>query len=131
MYYKASELYSDLPGTYFDEYYDLSDAKRNKMDPKYGPPNLTLDELDYSEWYNEKSGDEEELGDLSTVENDEEKYPITPLSKDDKKERKRLAQRKARNKSNKLENKVREILYILCQHYKITNKVYNNLMKSS
>ena len=131
MYYKASELYSHLPGTYFDEYYDLSDAKRNKMGPKYDLPNLALDELDYSQWYKEKSGDEEELDDSSTVENDEEKYLITPLSKDDKNERKRLARRKARNKSNKLENKAREILYILCQHYKFTNNVYNNLIKSS
>ena len=62
---------------YFDEYYDLSDAKKSKMDPKYDPANLTLDEYDYSEWY-------KELDDLPPLEDDEEKYynvPSTPISK--------------------------------------------------
>ena len=38
-------------GTCFDEYYDLADAKRSKMDPKEDPTNLTLDAYDYSEEY--------------------------------------------------------------------------------
>ena len=42
----VSELYSDLLETYFHEYYDLSDAKRSKMDPKHDPANLTLNEND-------------------------------------------------------------------------------------
>ena len=52
-------------------------AKRSKMDPKYDPTNLTLDEYDYSEWYNE-------LNNLSSLERDEEKYyavSCTTLSK--------------------------------------------------
>ena len=54
MYDTPSELSSDLLEKYFDKYYDLSDAKRNKIDPKYGPANLTLDEYDeYNEWYKE------------------------------------------------------------------------------
>ena len=52
MYDTFSELYNDLLETYFDEYYDLSDAKRIKIGPKYDPANLTLDEYDdYNEWY--------------------------------------------------------------------------------
>ena len=39
--------------TYFDEYYDLSDAKRSKIDPEYVPVNLTLDEYDYSQCHKE------------------------------------------------------------------------------
>ena len=31
----ASELYNDFLGICFDEYSELPDAKRNKMDPKY------------------------------------------------------------------------------------------------
>ena len=58
--------------TNFDEYYDLLDAKRSKIGPKYDPTNFTLDEYDYSEWYNEKSGDEEELNDLPPLECGEE-----------------------------------------------------------
>ena len=45
----ASELYHEMLGIYFDEYHDLSDAKRSKMDPKYDPIYLTLDGYDYEE----------------------------------------------------------------------------------
>ena len=41
-----------------DDYFDLSDAKRNKIDPKYDPANITLHEYDYSEWYKEKEFDD-------------------------------------------------------------------------
>ena len=37
-----------------------------------------------------------------------------------------LAQIKAGNKSNKLKNEIRQILYLWYQHNKITKKVYNN-----
>ena len=51
MYNTASELRKELPGIYFDVYYDLSDAKRNKMDSKYDHFNLKLDTYDYEKWY--------------------------------------------------------------------------------
>ena len=41
-----------------------------------------------------------------------------------------LAQIKAGNNSYKLENEIRQILYLLYQHNKITKKVYSNFMKS-
>ena len=41
-----------------------------------------------------------------------------------------LAQIKAGHNSYKLKNEIRQILYILYQHNKITQKVYNNLIKS-
>ena len=41
-----------------------------------------------------------------------------------------LAQIKTENNSQKLTNEIRQILYLLYQHNKITNNVYNNLMKS-
>ena len=69
MYATASKLYNDLQRIYFDEYYDLSDSKRSKMDSKYDcPTNLTLQRYNYSEWYKEKPGDEEELNDLPPLE---------------------------------------------------------------
>ena len=40
-----------------------------------------------------------------------------------------LAQIKAGNNLNKLKNEVRQILYLLHQHYRITKKVYINLIK--
>ena len=40
-----------------------------------------------------------------------------------------LAQAKAGNNSYKSKNEIRQILYLLYQHYKITEKVYNNLVK--
>ena len=51
VYNTASELRKELPGIYFDVYYDLSDAKRNKMDSKYDHFNLKLDTYDYEKWY--------------------------------------------------------------------------------
>ena len=48
MYNTASELYSDLLGIYIDEYYELSDAKRNKMKDKYGPEKLFLETSNYN-----------------------------------------------------------------------------------
>ena len=59
------------------------------MDPEYDPANLTLQEYDYSEWYEEKSGYKEELYDLPPLQVAEEKFyivPSTPFSKGDKKE---------------------------------------------
>ena len=41
-----------------------------------------------------------------------------------------LAQIKAGNNSYKLENEIRQILYLLYQHNKITENVYNNLIRS-
>ena len=41
-----------------------------------------------------------------------------------------LAQIKATKNSWKLNNGIRQILYLLYQQNKITNKLYNNLMKS-
>ena len=37
VYDTSSELYNDLPVTYCDEYHDISDAKRSKIDPKHDP----------------------------------------------------------------------------------------------
>ena len=41
-----------------------------------------------------------------------------------------LAQIKAVNNPCKLKNEIRQILYLLYQHNKISKKVYNNLIKS-
>ena len=41
-----------------------------------------------------------------------------------------LAQIKAGNNSYKLKNEIRQILYLLYQHNKITKKLYNNCIKS-
>ena len=41
-----------------------------------------------------------------------------------------LAQIKAGNNSNKLKNKIRQILYLLYQHNNITKKNCNNLISS-
>ena len=48
---------------YFDDIYDLFDAKRTKMDPKYEPINLILNAYDFEELYKEKLGDSTVKGD--------------------------------------------------------------------
>ena len=39
-----------------------------------------------------------------------------------------LVQTKAGNNSNILKKEIRQILYLLCQHNKMTKKVYSNLI---
>ena len=92
---------------------------KSEIDPKYDPTNLTLSEYDYSGWY-------KELDDLPPLEGDEEEVKeekelkiLTP-----NKLLARLpivlAQIKAGNNSNKLKNEIRQILYLLYQHNRIT-----------
>ena len=124
VYNAASELFNDLLETCFDEFCDLSDAKRIKIDSKYNPANLTIDGYDYNEWYKVKSGEEKELENLPPLEGDEEKHysiPCTPILKGDKKEERGLkistsnkiltrlpillAQIRTRNNPNKLKKR--------------------------
>ena len=64
MYVTASESYNDLLKTYFDEYYDLSDAGRKKMEHKYKPKSLFLKACNYDLCLeNEKSTDKKDLND--------------------------------------------------------------------
>ena len=132
----ASQLYIFLE-VYYDEYNELSDDKRNKMDPQYKPEELFLEEYNYEGWYeNEESSDttktdetSTDLPQMPTLEGDEEEvkegkglqilttFPIL------------LAQIKAGNNSYKLKNEIRQILHLLYQHNKITKNVSNNLIK--
>ena len=107
MYDAGSELYNNLLETYFDEYYILSDAERKKLKLKYDPKKLFLKTNN-----NDVSFENEESKE-STI-----NLPIM------------LAQIKAGNNSCKLKNEIRQILYLSYQHIKITEKFYNNLIKS-
>ena len=125
---------------YHDKYNKFSDAKKGKLDDKYDPKELFLEGYDYSVWSenNEESIDKEESTDV----------PLMPPLEGDEEEVKHgkglkilmpnklltrlpilLAQVKAGNNSYKLKNEIRQILYLLYQHNKITKKVCNNLMK--
>ena len=118
----ASELYNDLLGIYFDEYYELSDAK--KIESKYDPDKLFLKAYNFDIWFeNEETNDTirkiKDLSDMSEIEAHEEVKEgkelkfltsiglLTRLSIS-------LAQIKARNNSNKLKKEIRQILYLLC-----------------
>ena len=141
MYNNDSELYNDCLETCFDEYKTLPNAKREELGNKYDPANLFLETYNYDPWFqNEelsdttiKSGKEEsiDLSDMPPLEGDEEvterkglkiltpnKLLTTlPIL---------LAKIKAGNNSYKLKNEIRQILYLLYQHNKITKKVCNN-----
>ena len=141
----ASELYNEFLETYFDEYYNLSVVKRKKMNHEYEPEKLFLKAYNYNSWYEseestvkEESTDKEksvDLSDVPSLEDDEEvkqgkvlkiltpnklltRLPIL------------LVQIKAGNDSDKLKNEIKQILYLLYEHNKITKKLYNNLIKS-
>ena len=54
--------------TYFDEYNELSDAKRKDIELKYDPTNLFLKTYNYELWFeNEETTDREESLDLSDM----------------------------------------------------------------
>ena len=111
------------------------------MGDKYNSEKLFLEGYDYiiGSENKKESTDKEESIDVP---------PMPPLEGDeeDVKEGKRLkiltsknlltslpillVQIKSGNNSYKLKNEIRQILYLLYQHNKITKKVYNNLIKS-
>ena len=119
---KTSKLYNEFLGIYFDEYNYLPDAKRTNMGRKYDPTNLILDAYNYDKWYTEESeystakNDEEELDDLPPLEDYKEVKEgrglkilttnklLTRLSV-------LLAQIKTGYNSNKLKNKIRQIVH--------------------
>ena len=119
---KTSKLYNEFLGIYFDEYNYLPDAKRTNMGLKYDPTNLILDAYNYDKWYTEES-------EYSTAKNDEEKLDDLPPLEDYKEVKERrglkilttnklltrlsvlLAQIKTEYNSNKLKNKIRQIVY--------------------
>ena len=82
MYNAASELYNNLLKIYFDEYYELPDAKRNKMERNYNPIDLFLKTYNYDIWFETeetsdttRKSDKEEsvnLSDMPPLEGDEE-----------------------------------------------------------
>ena len=43
--------YNDLIGIYFDEYYELPDAKRRKIESKYDPDKLFLKTYNCDVWF--------------------------------------------------------------------------------
>ena len=132
----VSELYNKRFENYYYDCNELSDVKKDELEQKFKPINLKLKDYDYDEWFVEKElDDEEELDYMSQLEGDEEvregkglkfltpnklltRLPIL------------LTQIKAGNNSYKLEHEIRQILYLLHRHDKITKKVYNNLIKS-
>ena len=119
---KTSKLYNEFLGIYFDEYNYLPDAKRTNMGRKYDPTNLILDAYNYDKWYTEES-------EYSTAKNDEEKLDDLPPLEDYKEVKEGrglkilttnklltrlsvlLAQIKTGYNSNKLKNKIRQIVY--------------------
>ena len=142
----SSELCNELLGTYFHEYYYLSDAERKKMNHKFKPKKLFIERYSYNDWYEnvelpdkEKSSDNEELSDkeesvdlsdmlpLEEVKEQKELIILT-LNKLLTRLSKLLAQTEAGNNLCKLKNEIRQILNLLYQHIKITEKVYNNLI---
>ena len=104
------------------------------------PLNLKLKRHDYGKWYKEKinyySDEFIDISEIPPLEGQEEEVkegkglniltPNKPLTRLPI----LLAQIKVGNNLYKLKNEIRQILYLLYQHNKITKKVYNNQIKS-
>ena len=107
----------------------LLDNKKGSLGDKYKPINLFRKTNNYDEWF----GNNESTNTTSKSDKQEGKRlrgKILPLNKLLTRRSKFLAEIKAGNNSYKLKNEIRQILYLLYQHNKITKKVYNNLIKS-
>ena len=134
--------------TYFGQYMALSDNKKRKLDHKYDSVNLFLETFNCEDWFENKESsdptrksDKEESTD-TTRKTDKEEFvdlsDMPPLEghEEELKEGKELkiltpnkllnklqmllAEIKAGKKSYKLKNEIRQILYLLYQHNKIT-----------
>ena len=60
MHIIASELYKTFLEIYYDEYNESSDYKINKMDPKYKPEELLLEEYKHDGWSDKKRKSDKE-----------------------------------------------------------------------
>ena len=74
VYGKASDLNNDLLGIYVDEYSELSDVKRKKIESKYDPTSLLFETCNYTRRFqNEeltdttRKSDKEDFLDLSDM----------------------------------------------------------------
>ena len=135
---KASKLYDKLLNKYETQYNKLPEDQKRMITVLHKLGMLSLDFL------------EDDLPSMAVLESYEkpeetiaEKVKLNPRKR--KKERKGLkiltpnklltrlpillAKINAGNNSNELKNEIRQILYLLCQHNKITKKVYSNLIK--
>ena len=110
---------------------------------RYGPTNLFLKTYNYVCFENIEPNDTTKIGEESTdlspmaaLEGDEEEVKqgkelkILTLNKLLNTLPVLLPQIKAGNNSDELKNEIREILYLLYQHTKITKSFYKNLIKS-
>ena len=105
------------------EYKALSDARKGKLGNKHDPINLFLETYNYD--VSLENG-EAIKGDKEVKEGKGFKI-VTPNNPN------KLLTRlpiKAGNNSYKFKKEIRQTLYLLYQHNRITKKVYNNLIKS-
>ena len=134
MYDKASDLYNNLLGIYCDEYYELSDAKRNEMKHKYDSKKLFLETYSYDVLSETKElsdatrkSDKEKSSDTTKTDKKSTDLPQVPTLEGNEEE---LKEGKRVKLQTNFKNEIRQRLYLLYQHNKITKKVYNNLIKS-
>ena len=96
---------------------------------------LLLDSYDYTEWFKEKDEGSANITSMPPLEDDDEevkdgkRIKIFTPNKLLTRVPVLLAQTKAWNNSYKLKNKIRQILYLLYLHNKITKTIDNNLIK--
>ena len=155
VYNNAKKLHIKLLSIYYDDYNYSTDEEKERMCEKYNPKSLHLKGQRFIE-EKSKSHPEEiiaeevklrrqkadddsdefiDIPDMSPLEGDEEEVKegkglkILTLNKMLTRLPIVLAQIKAGNNSSKLKNEIRQILYLLYQHNKITKKIYNNLIK--
>ena len=126
----TSELYYDLLAIYLDEYNKIPASKKENLGKKDSCDNLPLDDFDYSTWFEES----DDVPSMLTLEGDEEAKEGKGLKiSTPNKLLTRFPVLRAKTKAenlNKLKNEIRQILYLLYKHNKITKHFYSNLVKS-
>ena len=137
MFDTSSGLYNKFRDKYFDEYYDLKGEEKDELGFEFMPINLRIKGYNYNQFYKEISDDDFDdydsdkfidISNMSPLNGDEEnvkegeglkiltpnkQLTILPIL---------LTQIKAGNNSYKLKNEIKQKLYLLYQHNKITKK---------
>ena len=126
MFAKAFELYGKLLNIYKTQYDKLKKAQKKNTKAKNIRENLTTDL-----YLDEDKDDLPQIPLLGYDEEVKEGKGLKVLTPDKLLTRLPilLAQIKAGNNSHKLKNEIRQILYLLYQHSKITKTVYSKLIK--
>ena len=128
-------LYNTLRAIYFNDCNNITDEEKEEMEKKYDPSK----HYKYDESYqkDEKKSLEEAIAETGKLIREKSEMPPLEADKEVKEEKvlkiftaNKLLTRIYCINSCKLKDQIRQLLYLLYQHNKITKNIYKKLIKS-